>query len=346
MINFDFKSDYILEDERVLLRALTNSDYAHLLPFALAEPELWKYSMVSASGAGGMTQYIQTAIDQRNAENAYTFIVFDKRTNAYAGSTRFYDIQLDQSSTQLGYTWYGKAFQGTGLNRHCKLLLLQFAFEHLELDRVELRADNENKKSIAAMKRIGCQVEGVLRSHAFRNDGQRRDSIILSILRTDWFENVKTRITQQIAAGRETQSTGIIITTDKSRLDLELVHKYLSEESYWSQGIPFEAVQKAAANALTFIVLHENHQIGYARVISDYTTFAYLADVFILEAYRGKGLSKQLMAYIHQHPDLQGLRRWLLGTRDAHTLYMQFGWKPLAMPDRFMELHQPNVYAR
>lgn len=134
------------------------------------------------------------------------------------------------------------------------------------------------------------------------------------------------------------------ITTDKARLDLQAVHQYLSQESYWSPNIPFERVEKAAHNCLTFAVLHHESQVGYARIISDYSTFAYLADVYILESHRGQGLSKWLMETIMEHPELQGLRRWVLATRDAHGLYAQYGWKPVANPNIWMEVHHPNPY--
>lgn len=134
------------------------------------------------------------------------------------------------------------------------------------------------------------------------------------------------------------------ITTDKQHLDLQAVHHYLAQESYWSPNIPFERVEKAAQNSLTFAVLHGEAQVGYARIISDYTSFAYLADVYILEAHRGQGLSKWLMETIMGHPDLQGLRRWVLATRDAHGLYTQYGWKPVADPTIWMEVHNPNPY--
>ena len=125
--------------------------------------------------------------------------MFDKKSQKYAGSTRFYDIQLAYKTVQLGYTWYGSAFRGTGLNKHCKFLLLQFAFETLGLERVEFRADNNNERSIAAMKSIGCKVEGVLRSHMpMANNQVRRDSIVLSILKNEWFEEVKENLKQKL----------------------------------------------------------------------------------------------------------------------------------------------------
>jgi GNAT superfamily N-acetyltransferase len=135
-----------------------------------------------------------------------------------------------------------------------------------------------------------------------------------------------------------------VVTTDTAQLDTELVHKFLSE-SYWAKGISREVVARSLRNSLCFGVLRGAEQVGFARVVTDYATFAYLADVFIVEAYRGRGLAKFLMQCIMHHPQLQGLRRWMLVTRDAHALYEQFGFKPLAKPDRFMELHNPDVYA-
>jgi RimJ/RimL family protein N-acetyltransferase len=134
------------------------------------------------------------ASDARKEEKEYPFIVFDKLSNSCAGSTRFYDIQLLQKTLQLGYTWYGKDFQGTGLNKQCKYLLLSFAFEKMGMERVEFRADNNNKRSIAAMKSIGCKEEGVLRSNSVKQDGLRRDSIVLSILKVEWENEVKQRL--------------------------------------------------------------------------------------------------------------------------------------------------------
>ena len=136
------------------------------------------------------------------------------------------------------------------------------------------------------------------------------------------------------------------ITTDRSQLDLPLIHRYLSEDSYWSKGIPFEIVRKSIENSLCFGVFQDENQVGFARVITDFASFAYLADVFILPEYRGHGLSKMLMKTIHEHPELQGLRRWMLATADAHGLYSQFDWKPLAAPERFMERHNPDVYKK
>jgi len=134
------------------------------------------------------------------------------------------------------------------------------------------------------------------------------------------------------------------ITCDNTRLDISAIHSFLSE-SYWSAGIPRAVVERAISNSLCFGVLCQGQQVGFARVITDKATFAYLADVYILPEHRGKGLSRRLMEQIVRHPDLQGLRRMLLATRDAHALYAKFGFKPLAAPDRIMEVHNPNVYS-
>jgi len=194
MSEFNVRKDYTLEDEFVLLRPLRESDYENLLPFAMNEPDLWKFSLLQAGGTSLLRNYIQIALTARESGNEYPFIVFDKRKNAYAGSTRFYDIQLLHKTLQLGYTWYGAAFQGTGLNKHCKFLLLEFAFEELGMERVEFRADNNNQRSIAAMKSIGCTEEGVLRSNNLKHDGSRRDSIVLSILKNEWEDGIKTKL--------------------------------------------------------------------------------------------------------------------------------------------------------
>src|SRR6476659_5467148 len=111
------------------------------------------------------------------------------------------------------------------------------------------------------------------------------------------------------------------ISTDNGRLDIDVIHGYLSGESYWAKGIPVETVKRSIDNSICFGVYHNNGQVGFARLVTDKATFAYLADVFIVEAHRGRGLSKWLVEVIHAHPDVQGLRRWMLGTRDAHGLY-------------------------
>lgn len=135
-----------------------------------------------------------------------------------------------------------------------------------------------------------------------------------------------------------------IISTDPATVDLDVVHQYLSVESYWAKNIPRETVARAVENSLCFSLLDAGTQVGFARVTSDMATFAFVGDVFVLPPHRGRGLSKWLMACITAHPGLQGLRRWMLATRDAHGLYAQFGFTPLAAPPRWLEKHNPDVY--
>ncbi len=134
------------------------------------------------------------------------------------------------------------------------------------------------------------------------------------------------------------------ISADPDRLDVEVIHKFLAEDSYWSPGIPRSIVERAIENSLCLGVYHRAAQVGFARVVTDKSTFALLADVFILEEHRGKGLSKWLMRCVVEHEDLQGLRRLLLLTSDAHGLYRQFGFKELGNPSRFMEVLRQDIY--
>ena len=144
----------------------------------------------------------------------------------------------------------------------------------------------------------------------------------------------------------ETRNGEYLISTDSSLLNVDVIHNYLTKESYWAMNIPREVVEKSISNSLCFGLYENDKQIGFARLVTDKATFAYLADVFILETHRGKGLAKWLMETIQSHPELQGLRRWMLGTRDAHALYEQFGWSVLDEDTRkrFMQRHNKNVY--
>jgi N-acetylglutamate synthase-like GNAT family acetyltransferase len=134
------------------------------------------------------------------------------------------------------------------------------------------------------------------------------------------------------------------ISTDKSRLDLDIIHRFLSEESYWANKRSLERSKTAIENSICFGVYHHGRQIGFARVVSDKATFAYIGDVFILDEFRGRGLSKKLMKSMLEHPELQGLRRWVLATRDAHGLYEQFGFSLMKFPERWMELPAKDAY--
>ncbi len=144
----------------------------------------------------------------------------------------------------------------------------------------------------------------------------------------------------------QTTHNEYLISCDPALLNIEMIHQYLSIESYWAQCIPIETVKKAIKNSHCFGVYKNNIQVGFARLMTDQATFAYLADVFIIKNEQGKGLGKFLMTTIHQHPELQGLRRWLLTTKDAHKLYTQFGWQIINddLKGRLMTINKPNIY--
>lgn len=137
-----------------------------------------------------------------------------------------------------------------------------------------------------------------------------------------------------------------LISTDKTRLDLIAIHDYLSNHSGWSNNIPFDRVKTSIENSLNFGLFHKNKQIGLARVISDFSTIAYLGDIYVLDQYRGQGLSKKLMDAVMIHPYLQGLRRWILLTSTADWLYEKYGFTKLPKPEMYMELYDPDVYSK
>jgi GNAT superfamily N-acetyltransferase len=142
------------------------------------------------------------------------------------------------------------------------------------------------------------------------------------------------------------ESETLRITTDRAELDVALIHRFLGEESYWAKGIPRATVERALEHSLCFGGFVGAGQVAFARVISDYATFANLVDVFVLAPHRGRGYGRALMDAVVAHPKLQGLRRFTLATSDAHGLYALYGFKPLARPESFMERHDPGVYAR
>ncbi len=197
-VMFTDTADFALQDDRVLLRPLQREDHIHFGEFARSEPELWDYSLVAVTPER-IRDYVDEAVDGISTGRSMPFIVYDKQRKAYAGSTRYYEIDLQAGSLLIGYTWYGRDFQRTGLNRHCKYLLLGYAFGHLGMERVEFRADARNTRSVAAMKAIGCTVEGVLRSHLPLPGGGRRDSVILSILKGEWEAGLRIQLERRLS---------------------------------------------------------------------------------------------------------------------------------------------------
>jgi RimJ/RimL family protein N-acetyltransferase len=190
--------DLILETDRFLLRRLTKADEPALIRYAETEPGLWTYSLAAINSREDMIRYVDEALAAHEKGSAYPLVVIEKATGQVVGSTRYYDFQPQYATTQLGYTWYSQRLQGNGINAHCKFLLLRYAFEELGLERVEFRADTRNLRSLAAMRKIGCVEEGVLRNHLPTADGSRRDSIVLSILRNEWNASVKERLASRL----------------------------------------------------------------------------------------------------------------------------------------------------
>lgn len=202
MFDFDFNKAYVLEDERVKLSPLQIEHVSDLLDIA-NEPEIWKYSFIKGDGEQNLRNYIAGAINQRHHKKEYPFIVYDKQTNQYAGCTRYCEISPNIQSIRLGYTWYGEKFRGTGLNKHCKYLLFQFAFEQMGTERIGLASYAENLRSIAAMESVGCKKEGVFRGIFPSQDGKgRTDAVLLSILRLEWENQVKNELKNKIDSFR------------------------------------------------------------------------------------------------------------------------------------------------
>jgi len=198
MNTFYFDSEIILENEVVKLRPIKISDVQHLVSISL-EPSIWNYSFVKGNGEKNLTNYISEAIKARESKTSYTFIIYDKRKQEYAGCTRFCDINTFLNTTRLGYTWYGKNFQGTGLNKHCKFLLFQYAFENIGFERIGLGSYVENERSINAMLSVGCKKEGFFRSMfpAVSGNG-RTDAILLSILKEEWVSAEKKKLLKKL----------------------------------------------------------------------------------------------------------------------------------------------------
>jgi len=185
-MNFSFDEEIILENNFALLRPINKADIDNLLAIAIKDKDLLQFSPVPVYTKSLLKEYIDKAVDNRLNKSRYTFIVFDKIQNAYAGSTAFLNVSNPDDRLEIGATWYGKEFQRTGLNRNCKYLLLQYAFDNLEAERVEFKTDERNAASRKAIEKIGGQFEGILRRHTLMYDGFRRNTVYYSILRSEW----------------------------------------------------------------------------------------------------------------------------------------------------------------
>ena len=183
---FNTNENIILENDRVILRPLIAEDWKLLLPIATADKTLMRYSPSQTHNEAYLKKYIATALAAKKEAIRFPFIIFDKQRNEYAGCTSFGNISNKNLRVEIGWTWIGKSFQGTGLNKACKFLLLSYAFETLEFERVELKTDARNLQSRRAIEKIGGQYEGLLRSHTIMSDGYRRDTVYYGLLKSDW----------------------------------------------------------------------------------------------------------------------------------------------------------------
>lgn len=200
MISLDFSKEHILENEVVRLSPLKIEHLAFLLPLA-KDPTIWTYFLEKGNDLPLLTDYFKHALQLREANKEYPFIIYDKRKKQYAGTTRFYEYSAEIKTIKLGHTWYGTAFQGTGLNKNCKYLLFEFAFEQLAVERIGFGSYSTNKRSIAAMESVGCKKEGILRNMfpAINGTG-RTDAILLSMLKNEWFDYAKANLKNKLTA--------------------------------------------------------------------------------------------------------------------------------------------------
>jgi RimJ/RimL family protein N-acetyltransferase len=197
-MSFDFSRPIVLENARVRLRPLETTDFEALKPAAF-DPDVWQFTLSRADDAVSLADYLATAVHDREAERRYAFAIVDRATGQLAGSTSYYNIAPADQRLSIGYTWLGRAFQGTGLNRAAKHLLLSYAFEHLGYERVELETDSRNQQSQQAMRRMGATEEGTLRRHRLTQGGYRRDTVIFSIIRPEW-EGLRQTVFQEYNA--------------------------------------------------------------------------------------------------------------------------------------------------
>lgn len=193
-VNFDFTKDYVLENDRVRLIPLSEKHLADLLYYALHEADIWFFSSDKPTDNENMIKYVKAALTMRKEKQGYAFVVWDKQQQRIVGSTRYYRVDVRNKVSAIGYTWYSKSAQGTGVNKNCKYLLFEFLFEKLRFERVEFEADNENNRSKSAILSLGCKQEGILRKNKIRTDGTRRDSAIFGLLREEWLVTAKEQL--------------------------------------------------------------------------------------------------------------------------------------------------------
>ena len=181
-----FDQEIILEDDRARLEPLTQEHFEPLMAIALSNPDIWKFTLANITDKESFTNYFNTALRERENKTAYPFAMFDKKENCYVGCTRYANISFKDKRLEIGWTWIDPLLQGSGINKHNKFLMLQYGFETLKLNRVELKTAGTNLKSQRAMEKIGAIREGVLRKHSINDVGVARDTVYYSFINDEW----------------------------------------------------------------------------------------------------------------------------------------------------------------
>jgi RimJ/RimL family protein N-acetyltransferase len=374
-------SPRILEGSHVRLEPLASEHLDGLCEVGL-DPELWRWTVSRIATRDDMKAYLQTALAEAGQGSALPFATVERSSGRVVGSTRFANADRANRRVEIGWTWIGRPWQRTSVNTEAKYLMLRHAFEALDLIRVEFKTDVLNERSRRALLRIGATEEGVLRAHMITAEGRLRDSVYYSVLAPEW-PDVRARLEERLGQGRDgvngqhvagsglarspkkpigslskpppadaTRARrgsralpgGFELDDDPARLDVAEIHRYLSEESYWAAGRPRATVERLIREATRVVGLYlARRQVGFARTVSDGQSFAYLADVYVLPEFRGRGLGVELVREAVENSPFAD-RRWLLHTADAHGLYRKMGFGPPG--ERLMERTAPEVAAR
>jgi RimJ/RimL family protein N-acetyltransferase/ribosomal protein S18 acetylase RimI-like enzyme len=368
----------ILEGDHVRLEPLAPEHLDALCAVGL-DPELWRLSVSRIATRDDMRAYLQTALDEAGQGSALPFATVERSSGKVVGSTRFANADRANRRVEIGWTWIGRPWQRTPLNTEAKYLMLRHAFETLGLIRVEFKTDVLNERSRRALLRIGAKEEGILRAHMITAGGRLRDSIYFSIVAPEW-PGVRAWLEERLARGpaavpgaqlaggglagspkkpigspgepppaggpplrrgARALPGGFELDDDPARLDVAEIHRYLSQESYWAAGRPRVTVERLIREASRVVGLYlAGRQVGFARAVSDDQSFAYLADVYVLPQFRGRGLGVELVREAVENSPFAD-RRWLLHTADAHGLYRKVGFGPPG--ERLMERAPTNV---
>lgn len=311
-----------LPSARLRLRRLQPNDCAALYA-VYSDPQAMRYWSRPPMQALAEAERLLAEIEDYRARGSLLQWGIDLDGQIVGCVTLFY-LNPAQGRAEVGYILrsdhWGQGYASEAVGR-----LLQHA-EAIGLRRIEADVDPRNQRSLRLMQRLGFRREGLLKAR-WCVAGEVQDTVLLGRLLTP-------------PAARP----GFVVSCDPIDVDIDRVHDYLCKHSYWARGIPRALVERAAANSLNFSGLLDGVQVAYARAISDYATFANLVDVYVLPEHRGRGYSARLMEAVVAHPDLQGLRRMTLATRDAHGLYARFGFAPVEGSKVLMQRYAPDVY--